>query len=112
MEVKVDFGHPLFEESAASTVTAADLDDFYVKSSGLERLNLFFVLEASFHKYLSEGKDELAVRLAFLTAYYVFLPLTPPASRYLALHYIHEAVRLDPRNEKYREWLERIRKGN
>lgn len=111
MELKADFGHPLFEESMASALTTADLDDFYVKAAELERLNLFFVLEASFHKYLSEGKDELAARLAFLTAYYVFIPLTPPASWYLTLHYIHEAVRLDPRNKKYGEWLALIKKG-
>lgn len=112
MELKVDFGHPLFEESAASALTAADLDDFYVKATELEKLNLFFVLEASFHKYLSDGKDELAARLAFLTAYYVFIPLTPPASWYLALHYIHEAVRLDPCNKNYAAWLSLIKKGN
>lgn len=112
MELKVDFGHPLLGEHAALAVTTADLDDFYVKSSELERLNLFFMLEASFHKHLSEGKNDLAAHLAFLIAYYVFLPLTPPASWDLALHYIHEAVRLDPRNKNYGEWLALIKKGN
>ena len=112
MKLKVDFGQPLFEENIALGVTTADLDDFYVKSAELERLSLFFMLEASFHKHLADGKDELAAHLAFLIAYYVFLPLTPPASWHLALYYIHEAVRLNPGNATYAAWLELIKKGN
>lgn len=109
MELYIDFGSPLFEEDVASAITPGDLDDFYVKANELDRLNLFFMLEASFHKYVLEGKNELAAHLAFLIAYYVFIPLTPPASQNLALHYIREAVRPAPRNSSYAEWLERIK---
>lgn len=112
MELKIDFGDPIFEEAVAPAVSTKDLDDFYVRASAVDRLNLFFELEASFHTYVSEGKDELAAHLAFLTAYYVFIPLTPPASCALALHYIEEAVRLNPRSGDYARWLERIKKGN
>lgn len=112
MELYVDFGCPLFEENMASLITAADLDDYYVKANELGGLNLFFVLEASFHKYLSEGKNDLAAHLAFLIAYYVFIPLTPPASQQLALHYINEAIRLNPCHTDYLEWLDRIKDGS
>lgn len=92
-------------------MTTADLDSFYASAGEVDQLNLFFQLEASFHRYLAEGRAELAAHLAFLTAYYLFTPLTPPASWELALHYIREAVRLAPCPE-YREWLVLMEKGN
>lgn len=111
MKLAIDFGSPVFDEEAAKAMTAADLDSFYASAGEVDQLNLFFQLEASFHRYLAEGKRELAARLAFLAAYYLFTPLTPPASQELALYYIGEAVRLDPRRE-YREWLALMEQGN
>lgn len=102
MKLAIDFGRSVFDEETAKAMTAADLDSFYASAGEVDQLNLFFQLEASFHRYLAEGKRELAARLAFLAAYYLFTPLTPPASQELALYYIGEAVRLDPRRE-YRE---------
>lgn len=112
MELKIDFSSPLFEEETASAITPEVLDDYYARATETGRLNLFFMLEASFHKYSSEGKNELASHLAFLIAYYVFVPLTPPASYDLALHYIKETKRLSPHNENYTRWLEIIENGN
>ena len=111
MKLTIDFGNPIFDEETASALTPNDLDDFYISASELDRLNLFFELEATFHQYLDAGKKELAAHLAYLTAYYVFTPLTPPASCELALHYIKEALRLAPCQE-YQDWLELIEKGN
>ena len=111
MKLTIDFGNPIFDEEAAGALTPNDLDDFYVSASELDQLNLFFELEATFHQYLDVGKTGLAAHLAYLTAYYVFTPLTPPASRDLALHYIKEALRLAPCQE-YQGWLELIEKGN
>ena len=111
MKLTIDFGHPVFDEKTAEAMTTADLDDFYASAGELDQLNLFFQLEASFYHCLEMGKEKLAARLTFLTAYYLFTPLTPPASWELALHYIGEAVRLDPRQE-YREWQKLMEKGN
>ena len=112
MELKIDFACPLFEEDIACAITPEDLNDFYSGANELDTLNLFFMLEASFHKYLSEDKHDLASHLAFLIAYYVFIPLTPPASYHLALHYINEAIKLSPHNENYENWREMIKNGN
>ena len=111
MELKINWNEPIFDEAAAAAITPADTEDFYVKASEIDQLNLYFELEASFHKYVSEGKNELAAHLAFLIAFYLFIVLTPPASCDLALHYIHEALRLNPLPE-YEEWLEHIKEGN
>ena len=111
MKLTIDFGTPIFDEATAGALTLTDLDDFYVSASELDRLNLFFELEATFHQYLDVGKTGLAAHLAYLTAYYVFTPLTPPAARDLALHYLKEALRLAPCQE-YQGWLELIEKGN
>ncbi|MDE6281322.1 MAG: hypothetical protein K2M15_05980 [Oscillospiraceae bacterium] len=111
MKLTIDFGNPMFDEETAGALTLSDLDDFYVSASELDRLNLFFELEATFHRYLDAGKNRLAAHLAYLTAYYLFTPLTPPASCALALHYIREALRLAPCPE-YQTWLELIEKGN
>ena len=85
MELTVDFGNPVFDEQAA--------------------------WEASFRRHLEAGRAELSAHLAFLTAYYLFTPLTPPASWELATYYIREALRLHPAQE-YREWCALIEKGN
>ena len=111
MEIKINWREPIFNEATAAAITPIDTEDFYVKANEIDRLNLYFELEASFHKYASEGKDELAAHLAFLIAFYLFIVLTPPASCELALHYINEALRLNPLPE-YEEWLENIKEGN
>ncbi len=111
MMLAIDFGHPVFEAPVAEAITTGDLDNFYASAKEIDQLNLFFHLEASFHHHLNAGRDELAAHLAFLTAYYLFLPLTPPASYPLALPYIGQAVRLNPLPE-YFEWQALIQKGN
>ena len=80
MELTVDFGNPVFDEQAAWAITPEDLDKFYCSAGEVDQLNLFFQLEASFRRHLEAGRAELAAHLAFLTAYYLFTPLTPPAS--------------------------------
>ena len=52
-----------------------------------------------------------AARCAFLMAYYLFIPLTPPASVDLAEFYIDRALEWDETPE-YREWKSLIDKGN
>ena len=75
------------------------------------RVNLFFILLASLHYYEENGDAVRAAHLSFLTAYYVFTPLTPPGSECLALHYMNKAVSLNPIPE-YKEWLLIMGKGN
>lgn len=69
--------------------------------------NLFFVLEATFHKFQGKNSVKAAARCAFLMAYYLFIPLTPPAAYELAAFYIDKALELDEQPE-YRQWKEAI----
>ena len=88
-----------------------DLDDFYVSASDTDRMNLFFILLTSLHYYERNGDIVRAAHLSFLAAYYVFTPLTPPGSHYLALHYMNKAISLNSLPE-YSEWLVVMEKGN
>lgn len=111
MKINIDFGHPYFDERAILELKLTDLDDFYVGENEINRLNLFFVLEASLHRFQSENRMKAAARCAFLMAYYVFLPLTPPASFELAEFYIDRALEWDETPE-YRKWKNLIDEGN
>ena len=111
MEIKIDFGHPYFDEETIFKLTLNDLNDFYANANEVNRLNLFFVLEASLHKFQDRSRTKEVARCAFLMAYYLFIPLTPPASFELAEFYINKALELDETPE-YRQWKEAIDKGN
>lgn len=111
MRLIIDFGHPYFEGEMISAITPEDLDDYYADANEVGRLNLFFVLEASFHRLQEEKKNDIAAYCAFLMAYYVFLPLTPPASCELAAYYIDKAIELNPTLE-YQNWKKLIAQGN
>lgn len=109
--LKIDFGNPIIGEHEVMEISLSTLDDFYVKADEVDKFNLFFVLLASLHHYLDKADRIKAAHLSFLTAYYLFTPLTPPASYSLALHYIEKAISLNP-IDTYREWLSIIEKGN
>ena len=109
--IKIDFEHPYFKEKNVFELSLKDLDNFYAAENAVNRLNLFFVLEASLHRFQSENKMEAAAKCAFLMAYYLFTPLTPPASLELAEFYIDKALEWNEMPE-YREWKEIIDKGN
>ena len=111
MKIKIDFGHPYFDEKAILKLTLDDLNCFYADANEVDRLNLFFVLEASLHR-LQDGKSmQAAARCAFLMAYYLFIALTPPASFELAEFYIDRALEWDETPE-YRHWKKAIDEGN
>lgn len=111
MKIKIDFGHPYFDEDTIFTLTINDLNCFYSDENEINRLNLFFVLEASLHKFQSVKNMKAAARCAFLMAYYLFIPLTPPASSELAEFYIDRALEWDEMPE-YQQWKRNIDKGN
>ncbi len=111
MKINIDFGHPYFEQEIIFKLDLTDLDDFYCDENDVNRLNLFFVLEASLHRFQREDKTEAAARCAFLMAYYLFLPLTPPASFELAEFYIDRALEWNETPE-YRKWKDLINEGN
>ena len=111
MALHIDFGEPVLDRKQAEALTCGELNDFYCAASEVEGLNLFFVLLASLHHYEDAGERALAAYLSFLTAYYLFTPLTPPGSWTLAMHYVEKAVRLDPQPE-YLAWRELMRAGN
>jgi len=111
MEIKIDFGHPFFEEETIFEMDTNDLDNFYHEENEVNQMNLFFVLEASLHRFQSENKMNAAARCSFLMAYYLFTPLTPPASFELAEFYMDRALEWNETPE-YREWKNFIDKGN
>lgn len=111
MGIRIDFAEPIIEKSRVLEMSSRDLDDFYASASDFDRSNIFFILLASLHYYEESGDAIRAAHLSFLTAYYVFTPLTPPGSHQLALHYIKKAVSMNPLPE-YIEWLSIMEKGN
>ena len=69
------------------------------------------MLLATLHEFEAKEENVLAAKMCFLLAYYLFVPLTPPASCRLAMYYIKKAVLLDPQ-KCYIEWQKLIEKGN
>ena len=59
MKINIDFAHPYFDEKAVLEMTPESLDDFYADENEVNRLNLFFVLEASLHRF-QNGKNRKA----------------------------------------------------
>lgn len=111
MKIKIDFDCPYFDEKTIFDLTPDDLNHFYTEENEVNRLNLFFVLEASLHRCQSENSMKAAARCAFLMAYYLFVPLTPPASFALAEFYIDKALEWDETPE-YSRWKKLIDEGN
>ena len=109
--MRVNFDKPIIEEECVLEIAIGDLDNFYVSASDIDRVNFFFILLTSLHYYEENGDTVRAAHLSFLTAYYVFTPLTPPGSECLALHYMNKAVLLNPIQE-YKECLSIMEKGN
>lgn len=111
MNITIDFSHPYFEEETILALTLQDLDDFYVEANEVDRLNLFFMLEASLHRLQTKDRRKAAARCAFLMAYYLFVPLTPPASSELAGFYIDKTLEWEETPE-YCQWKKIIEEGN
>lgn len=111
MGIRIDFSEPIIKKDIVMEMSSGDLDNFYVSASDFDKSNIFFILLASLHHYEEDGDTVRAAHLSFLTAYYVFTPLTPPGSYQLALYYIKKAVSMNPLPE-YIEWLSIMEKGN
>ena len=111
MKIRIDFDEPIIKNDEMVDIQPEDLDDFYLNASDFDKNNLFFVLLASLHYYEDTDDTVKAAHLSFLTAYYLFISLTPPGSFNLALHYINKAISLNHLAE-YDEWLALIEKGN
>ena len=111
VKINIDHEHPYLEEKAIFQLTLKDLDRFYADEDEVDRLNLFFVLEASLHRFQRDNSLKTAARCAFLMAYYLFMPLTPPASFELAEYYIDRALEWDAAPE-YIQWKKLIDGGN
>ena len=109
--MKIKWDNPVFTETEVLNLSTQDLSDFYVYADDADKLNMYFMLEASFYHYENKKRDIQAAKLAFLTAFYVFTVITPPASAELAMHFIKEAVRLNPL-EEYKDWILIIKRGN
>ncbi len=111
MKIQIDFERPYFDGNEILELTLDDLNCFYADANEVNRLNLFFVLEASLHRLQDEGNLQTAARCAFLMAYYFFVALTPPASFELAEFYIDRALEWNETPE-YRKWKGIIDGGN
>ena len=57
MKIHIDFGLPYFDEKAIFELTLNDLDCFYKDENEVNRLNLFFVLEATLHRFQRENNE-------------------------------------------------------
>jgi hypothetical protein len=111
MKIKIDFGTPFIPEEDVLSVTVNDICAQYVKSTVYDQFNIFFVLLTTFHMCEDKGERVLAAHVAYLASYYLFLPLTPPGSMELALHYAKKAMELDP-SDFYAQWIEAVLEGN
>ena len=111
MRLSIDFGQPILPEQVIRELTPDDLNDFYCQAGEVDQLNLFFVLLASLHGGPAQRTAETSAHLNFLIAYYLFVPLTPPGSQELALHYIRKAIALAPKPE-YLDWQLWMERGN
>ena len=109
--MRIKFGEPIIGKDKVLEIGSKDLDDFYVSESDIDRMSLFFILLTSLHYYEENSDTVRTAHLSFLAAYYVFTPLTPPGSHYLALHYMNKAISLNSLPE-YSEWLVVMEKGN
>ena len=98
-------------DEVAARVTREVIDDLYVASNDMGRLNIFFNLHYMYTRSRNVGKKEIAAHICFVISYYLFVLLTPPHSEEIALQYANEAVDLDNR-KKYTEWISFIKKGN
>ena len=107
----IDWENPLICAEKALDIRCSDLDDFYAGASDADRMNLFFVLLCSLHRCIEDNWQAEAAHLSFLIAYYLFVPLTPPASQELAAYYIRQAISINP-CEEYSRWLALIDQGN
>ena len=85
--MRVNFDKPIIEKECVLETVTGDLDNFYASASDIERINLFFILLVSLHYYEEKGDAVRTAHLSFRTAYYVFVPLTPPGSEHLALNH-------------------------
>ncbi|MFY0389920.1 hypothetical protein ACOMD2_14585 [Hominicoprocola fusiformis] len=111
MVLKIDWSTPVIPKDIIMQIQPPDLEDFYLKADSYDKSNLFFVFLTSFYHYSDVKNIKEAAHLSFLMAYYLFMTLTPPGSMTLALHYIKQAISLNPL-EEYKEWLHLIEKGN
>ena len=109
MKVKIDFEHPYFDEKIIFELTLDDLNCFYADANEVNRLNLFFILEASLHKLQDRKNVKASARCAFLMAYYLFVPLTLSNLAELSGSIL---TALNDETSEYRQWKERIGKGN
>ncbi len=109
--MRIDWNEPFIRFENVLKICPADLNDFYADASEVDRLNLFFVLLNTLQRCQSAERIAEAAHVCFLIAYYLFVPLTPPGSWELSMHYIRQAISLNP-IEEYREWLGLIEQGN
>ena len=105
------FGHPILSQEEAESLHPCNLNDLCTSTEELDEINFFFMLLASYHHHLGRGRRELAAHLAFLMAYDLFILITPLSSCPLSLHYIRQAIALNPL-EDYLEWERLIQQGN
>lgn len=99
-KIELNYENPMLSEKSVGEISTETLNDFYEETQNSYRqYELVFVLLNSLHHYLDERKTEVAAKISFLVAYYLFIALTPIAHLDLALHYIDKAIELDSKAE-------------
>ena len=101
----------IIPESDILKVTPELLDDLYFDKTESEQTNVFFILLNEYYYLKNKKLLKEVAHVCYLISYYLFVPLTPPASEELALIYAEKAIEFD-KILKYDEWLEYVKKGN
>lgn len=100
MKIEINYENPILLEKNVHEMSTEVLNDFYAETQNSYRqYELFFVFLNSLHYYLEEGKKEVAAKISFLIAYYLFIALTPIAHLDLALYYIDKAIEMNSKTE-------------
>ena len=90
MELKtvLDYENPTLSEENVRKISINALNDFYGETqNSYKQYDVFFVLLSSLNYYLDVVEKEIAAKLSYLIAYYLFIALTPISYLELALHY-------------------------
>lgn len=113
MDIKkyINYDNYIIPVDKIMQLSITDLEDLYNQEDTFYKYNIFFIL-LNEYIILKEQKlvDELA-HVCYLLSYYLFIPLTPPASEELAEFYAKEAIYYNG-IDKYKDWLKYLKEGN
>ena len=112
MKIDIDFDYPVLPYERLCEIRECDLNQSYSALSEVDQLNLFFMLLTTLCECEKAGRRAESEHLCYLISYYLFVLLTPPGSAEIALYYAEKAAVLSGDEERYKNWIEYVKKGN